>query len=52
MTELDNAGVDVSSSEVRVRLAKGLSVEGYIPRVVNSYIAEKGLYQGPAKEGL
>ncbi len=52
VTELDNVGVDVSSSEVRARLAKGLSVEGYIPRVVNSYIAEKGLYQGPAKEGL
>lgn len=48
--ELDNMVVDVSSSEVRERLAKGLSVEGFVPRIVNDYIAEHGLYGATAKE--
>lgn len=44
IAELSNVGVEVSSSEVRDRLARGLPVEGYVPRVVDDYITAHGLY--------
>jgi nicotinate-nucleotide adenylyltransferase len=36
---------EVSSSEVRRRLAAGQSVEGLVPRTVLDYIYERGLYR-------
>lgn len=44
IAELEGMVVEVSSSEVRERLAKGLSIEGFVPRVVQAYIEEHGLY--------
>jgi nicotinate-nucleotide adenylyltransferase len=41
---LDIAPVDISSSEIRDRLAKGLSVHGLVPEAVESYIRRKKLY--------
>lgn len=45
IAEMGDMVVEVSSSEVRERLAKGQSVEGYVPRVVLDYIEEHGLYR-------
>ena len=42
---LDMPPADVSSSEVRDRLAAGRSVEGLVPDAVREYIAEHGLYR-------
>lgn len=47
VTELDETAVEASSSDVRSRLARGLPVEGCVPRAVRGYIEEHGLYQGP-----
>ena len=38
--------VDVSSSEVRDRLDRGLTVEGLVPEAVIRCIARRGLYAG------
>lgn len=51
IAELGDVVVEVSSSEVRERLARGQSVEGYVPRVVLDYIEEKGLYRSTAGAG-
>ena len=45
---LDNPEVDISSSEIRERLAEGKSVHDMVPEAVETYIAEHGLY---AKNG-
>jgi nicotinate-nucleotide adenylyltransferase len=37
---------DISSSEIRARLARGESVAGMLPDKVIEYIREKGLYRG------
>jgi nicotinate-nucleotide adenylyltransferase len=37
--------VDVSSTEIRARLAQGLSVRGFVPDAVAAYLAATGLYQ-------
>ena len=37
--------LDVSSTEVRRRIKNGDSLEGFIPREVEAYIKEKGLYR-------
>ncbi len=39
---------DVSSSELRERLADGRPVLGLVPTEVADFIAERGLYRGPA----
>jgi len=38
---------EVSSTEVRARLAAGKSVEGLVPRSVIQYVEAKGLYRQP-----
>ena len=38
--------VDISSSEIRKRVAQGLSIHSLVPDVVKSYIKEQRLYQG------
>jgi nicotinate-nucleotide adenylyltransferase len=39
--------VDVSSSEIRRRLAVGETIDGLVPQAVALYIAEHGLYRPP-----
>jgi nicotinic acid mononucleotide adenylyltransferase len=41
---LDSRRVDVSSSEVRARVAAGRSIHGFVPDAVAAYIAARGLY--------
>jgi nicotinate-nucleotide adenylyltransferase len=36
--------IDVSSTEVRSRVAAGLSIHGFVPDAVAAYIVERGLY--------
>jgi nicotinate-nucleotide adenylyltransferase len=44
--EADNGALwDISSSEIRARLARGESVTGMLPDKVIEYIYEKGLYR-------
>lgn len=42
---LDIPPVDISSSEIRARVAKGLSIDWMVPAQVARYIAEHGLYR-------
>ena len=37
--------VDVSSTEIRKRLADGKSIRGFVPEAVERYIAARGLYR-------
>ena len=37
--------MDISSTEIRMRLEKGLSLDGLVPSQVEDYIRENGLYQ-------
>ncbi|MBM4446399.1 MAG: nicotinate-nucleotide adenylyltransferase [Chloroflexi bacterium] len=41
---LDISPVDISSSDIRRRLAQGLSIHGFVPDEVESYIEEQKLY--------
>jgi nicotinate-nucleotide adenylyltransferase len=41
---LDNPLIDISSSEIRKRVAEGKSIHGMIPEAVERYIKEKRLY--------
>jgi len=42
---LDITPVDISSTDIRKRLARGLSIHGLVPEAVESYIEEKKLYR-------
>jgi nicotinate-nucleotide adenylyltransferase len=41
---LDGPEVDVSASEIRERVARGLPISGFVPEAVEKYIREHGLY--------
>ena len=45
---IDTTAIDVSASELRTRLAGGLSVSGLLPEAVQEYIREHGLYNAAA----
>lgn len=42
--QLASRRVDVSSSEIRARVAAGRSIHGFVPEAVAAYIAASGLY--------
>lgn len=44
---LDGASLDVSSSEIRRRVAAGRSIRYLVPRAVEELIADRGLYRRP-----
>ena len=46
---LDIPSLDISSTHIRKRLARGLTVRYLIPESVREFIVEQGLYQGPEK---
>ncbi len=41
---LENIQVDISSSDIRCRIQRGLPIRYLVPREVDEYIEEKGLY--------
>lgn len=41
---LDFTGPDISSTEIRRRICKGIDASGLVPAAVNEYILKKGLY--------
>ena len=41
---LENIQVDISSSDIRCRIQRGLPIRYLVPREVDEYIREKGLY--------
>ena len=41
---LDRPEVDISASDIRERVARGLSIAGMVPAAVEDYIRERGLY--------
>ena len=48
---MDEPQVDISASEIRERVGRGLSVRHLVPEPVNRYIKENRLYAGVPKEG-
>ena len=41
---IDSTTIDISASELRQRLASGASVSGLLPKAVERYIRQRGLY--------
>jgi nicotinate-nucleotide adenylyltransferase len=49
---LDNQLIDISSTDIRRRVASGLTITGLVPAAVERYITEQRLYQvTPRREG-
>ena len=47
---IEMPAMDVSSSEIRRRVAAGESIDGLVPNAVAEFIAQHGLYRQPAAE--
>jgi nicotinate-nucleotide adenylyltransferase len=43
---IDSPLIDIASRDIRARLAQGRSIRYMVPRAVEAYIADKGLYRG------
>lgn len=48
VTPVTTRRIDVSSSEIRARLAAGMSIKGFVAESVESFIAAAKLYASPA----
>ena len=48
-TEMKIPPIDISSSDIRMRLENGLDISAFVPGDVSSYIKEKGLYKEKAE---
>ena len=46
---LDRPLMNISATDIRNRVARGLSVKKLVPEKVEKYIREKGLYRGSAQ---
>jgi len=46
VTLLDGPRVDISATDIRKRVSRGLSITGLVPPAVEAYIREQGLYRG------
>jgi nicotinate-nucleotide adenylyltransferase len=44
--EISTRRIDLSSTEIRERLASGKSIRGFVPESVERFITERGLYAG------
>jgi nicotinate-nucleotide adenylyltransferase len=45
VTVVGTRRIDVSSSEIRQRIAEGKSIHGFVPESVETYIASENLYR-------
>ena len=43
---LEIPGIDISSTDIRLRVARGLPIEHLVPAAVHRFITERGLYVG------
>lgn len=51
VTMVTTRRIDVSSSEIRERLAAGKSIRGFVPESVEAFISAAKLYRSPAAAG-
>ena len=48
--KLEKPHTNISSTEIRQRVADGKTIRGYVPEQVEQYIHRNGLYKGERKQ--